>query len=78
MHPAALFAIRLITETTAGMVVSRMLKPVVQSASGLTKAALWIGTASISTAVGAYTGSIINDTINESIRIGKEAVEIED
>lgn len=74
MNPVATLAIRTVVETCSSLVISRALSPIVKSASGLTKVAMWIGVFGISSAVGAHAGKVTIDSINDGLKIGDEVV----
>lgn len=75
MNPVATFVVHGIIETCSGMVITRALKPIIQSASGLTKVALWIGVFGLSSAGGAIASKVVVDSINDGLKLGDEIVE---
>ena len=75
MNPVATLAVRLVVETCSGMVVSRALSPIVKSATGLTKVAMWIGVFGLSSVASAHAGKIVVDSINDGFKLGCDAIE---
>lgn len=75
MNPVATIAVHLIVETCSGMVVSRALSPIVKSATGLTKVAMWIGVFGLSSVAGTHAGNIVVDSINDGLKIGEKITE---
>ena len=78
MNPIATLVTRVIVETCSGMVITRALKPIVNSASGLTKAALWIGSFGLSMAGGALAANGVITSINDGLKLGDEIVDSDD
>lgn len=79
MNPVATLAVRLVVETCSGMVVSRALSPIVKSATGLTKVAMWIGVFGLSSVASAKAGAVVVNSINEGLNVSKQVTEkIED
>lgn len=75
MNPVATLVVRGIIETCSGMVITRALKPIIQSASGLTKVALWVGVFGLSSAGGAVASKVVINSVNEGLKLGDETVE---
>lgn len=75
MNPVATLAVRLVVETCSGMVVSRALSPIVKSATGLTKVAMWIGVFGLNSVASAYAGKVVVDSINDGLKLGDEITE---
>lgn len=75
MNPVATLAVRLVVETCSGMVVSRALSPIVKSATGLTKVAMWIGVFGLSSVASAKAGAVVVNSINEGLHISDEVIE---
>lgn len=75
MNPVATLVVRGIIETCSGMVITRALKPIIQSASGLTKIALWVGVFGLSSAGGAIASKVVINSIDEGLNLGDEIVE---
>ena len=78
MNPIATLVTRVIVETCSGMVITRALKPIVNSASGLTKVALWVGSFGLSTAGGALAANGVITSINDGLKLGDEIVDSDD
>lgn len=75
MNPLASFAVRMVVETCSGMVVSRALSPIVKSATGLTKVAMWIGVFGLSSVASAKAGAVVVNSINEGLNVSKQVTE---
>lgn len=75
MNPVATLAVRLVVETCSGMVVSRALSPIVKSATGLTKVAMWIGVFGLSSVASAKAGAVVVNSINEGLRLSDKVIE---
>ena len=75
MNPVTTIIVKGVIETCSGMVITRALKPIIQSASGLTKVALWVGVFSLSSAGGALASKVMVDSINEGLELSDEVVE---
>ena len=75
MNPVATLAVRLVVETCSGMVVSRALSPIVKSATGLTKVAMWIGVFGLSSVASAKAGTVVINSINEGLHLSDEVIE---
>lgn len=75
MNPVATLAVRLVVETCSGMVVSRALSPIVKSATGLTKVAMWIGVFGLSSVASAHAGKVVVNSINEGLNVSKQVTE---
>ena len=78
MNPIATLVTRVIVETCSGMVITRALKPIVNSASGLTKVALWVGSFGLSAVGGALTANGVITSINAGLKLGDEIVDSDD
>lgn len=78
MNPIATLVTRVIVETCSGMVITRALKPIVNSASGLTKVALWVGAFGLSAAGGALAANGVITSINDGLKLGDEIVDSDD
>ena len=78
MNPIATLVTRVIVETCSGMVITRALKPIINSASGLTKVALWVGSFGLSAAGGAIAANCVITSINEGLKLGDEIVDSDD
>lgn len=78
MNPIATLAVRGVIETCSGMVITRALKPIINSASGLTKVALWIGVFGLSSAGGALASKAVIDSVNDGLKLGDEIVDSDD
>ena len=78
MNPIVTLVTSAIVETCSGMVITRALKPIVNSASGLTKVALWVGSFGLSTAGGALAANIVIKSINDGLKLGDEIVDSDD
>lgn len=78
MNPIATLAVRAVIETCSGMVITRALKPIINSASGLTKVALWVGVFGLSSAGGALTSKVVIDSMNYGLKLGDEIVDSDD
>ena len=75
MNPVTTIIVKGVIETCSGMVITRALKPIIQSASGLTKVALLVGVFGLSSAGGALASKVIVDSINEGLELSDEVVE---
>lgn len=78
MNPITTIVTRVIVETCSGMVITRALKPIVNSASGLTKVALWVGSFALSAAGGALAANGVIESINDGLKLGDEIVDSDD
>ena len=78
MNPIATLAVRAVIETCSGMVITRALKPIINSASGLTKGALWVGVFGQSSAGGALASNVVVDSVNDVLKLGDEIVHSDD
>lgn len=78
MNPVATIIVKGVIETCSGMVITRALKPIIQSASGLTKVALWVGVFGLSSAGGALASKVVTDSINEGLKLGDAIVDSDD
>ena len=78
MNPIATLAVRAVIETCSGMVITRALSPIIKSASGLTKVALWVGVFGLSSAGGALASKVVIDSVNEGLKLGDEIVDSDD
>lgn len=78
MNPIATLVTRVIVETCSGMVITRALKPIINSASGLTKVALWVGVFGLSSAGGALAGKTVINSVNDGLKLGDEIVDSDD
>ena len=74
MNPVTKLIVRGVIETCSGMVITRALKPIIQSASGLTKVALWVGVFGLSSAGGALASKVMIDSIEDGLKIGDAIV----
>ena len=78
MNPIATLAVSAIIETCSGMVITRALKPIINSASGLTKVALWVGVFGLSSAGGALASKTVINSMNYGLKLGNEIVDSDD
>lgn len=78
MNPVTKLIVRGVIETCSGMVITRALKPIIQSASGLTKVALWVGVFGLSSAGGALASMVTIDSIEDGLKIGEAIVDSDD
>ena len=78
MNPVTTIIVKGVIETCSGMVITRALKPIIQSASGLTKVALWVGVFGLSSAGGALASKVVVDSINNGLELSDEVVENSD
>lgn len=78
MNPVTKLIIHGVIEACSGMVITRAFKPIIQSASGLTKVALWVGVFGLSSAGGALASKVVVDSVEDGLKIGDAIVDEED
>lgn len=78
MNPMATLALRAVIEACSGLVITRALSPVIKSASGLTKVALWVGVFGLSSAGGALASKVVVDSVKDGLTLADEVVDSDD